>query len=115
MKFFLIITVILVNFSVASAQSTKRLQWDIIATSLTEAQSNIYNIVIDNGAVQVVAHTCAGTSSPFQCSIPMPALTPGTHTVTIQTIEPVNGLESARSAPFSFSIPSLPTGLKIVG
>lgn len=84
----------------ASAQSTPvvpgdRLGWNQPATSLGEAAGYSYLIRIDAQPPTVVLPagvTCVGTASPFLCSVPFPAATPGVdHNVTVAARKVVSG------------------------
>lgn len=91
------------------------LAWDQIAPDLATAQGYTYLLTADAGTATVVAGTCTGALSPFVCTTPIPAFTPGPHTVVL-TAGNVAGA-SLPSAPFAFTfvvIPSTPTGLRIV-
>jgi hypothetical protein len=96
------------------AQTTKRLAWDM-NTSPAVAQGYRYRLFV-NGTEQpdLLVASCAESAAGATCSVPMPALTPGpVHTLELTAIEPVNGLESARSAPFPVSIPVIPSNLRV--
>lgn len=86
------------------------------APDLATANSYTYRIYADGATTgSVFAVKCTGTVSPFTCVGPVPAFTPGTHSITM-TAGNVAG-ESAKSAPFSFQMviqPAAPTNLRIL-
>lgn len=119
----LIAVLILATASVVSAQqppqgsATQKFEWDQQAPTLADAQSYTYKYYPDgsNTGVVFTGVTCSGATSPFQCNAPIPAFTPGNHTITM-TAANVAG-ESAKSSPFAFNFvvtPSVPTGIRIV-
>lgn len=118
MKRWLFITalvLLLPRVSAAQATQASRLEFDQAATTLAEAQAltiRYYPDAITPGVVAPV--TCAGTTSPFVCSIAFPAFTPGPHTITLTAANAAG--ESLKSTPFSFTfvvIPSPPQNLRL--
>ena len=115
------LTLILLLFaSVAYAQppatGANKLGWDQAAPTLTEAQGYTYKYFPDSATVgtALVAVTCIGATSPYQCEVAFPAFTPGNHTITLTTSN-IAG-ESVKSLPLNFAFvvtPGAPTGLKI--
>jgi hypothetical protein len=74
-----------------------------------------YRLYVD-GAVtgSPIAAICTGTASPFVCSTPVGAFTPGIHTVTLTAANAAG--ESVHSAPLTFTmviVPSAPSNLRI--
>jgi hypothetical protein len=100
--------VLLCSGSTALAQSPTgpRLAWDQDAPDLATAQRYQYMIAIDGGTPQGLTDvTCAGAASPFTCAVPLPALAPDVHSLTIATAALVNGvlLTSLPSTPLHVS------------
>ncbi len=98
--------------------SNQKFAWDQVAVDLAEAQSFTYKYYPDNSATGLTfaTVTCTGTVSPFVCTTPIPAFTPGTHTITI-TASNLAG-ESDKSNPFAFAFvvtPGKPTNIRIGG
>ncbi len=120
MKRFALVFVLLLLPAVLLAQTTgvpgQKFAWDQAAPDLASAQSYTYKHY-DDGATTGVAFatvTCTGTVSPFQCEVPIPAFTPGSHT-TAFTATNVAG-ESAKSAVFTFTFvvtPGVPANIHI--
>jgi hypothetical protein len=70
-----------------------------------------YALIVD-GTRATVTPTCAGT--PRTCTIPFPALTPGTHTFVIAAF---NAAGEATSTPVSWVVfvkPGDPTNVRII-
>lgn len=111
---FVLILLCLPSFAAAQTPVTPgdRLGWDQPAASVIEAQSYTYLIAIDGGApTAVTGATCTGTTSPFVCSVPFPAMTPGVdHSVTVAARKTVNNvnLDSPFSAPAVFRLEVVP-------
>jgi hypothetical protein len=97
------------------------LAWDIAGADLVTVQGYTYRYYPDgatpDGATPgtvLTGVTCSGAASPFTCSVPFPAFTPGSHTLTL-TAANVAG-ESIPSAPFSFVfvvVPGAPSNIRI--
>jgi hypothetical protein len=102
------------------ARPTDKFSWQQDETALTNVQAFRYELELD-GTIQTVplVTTCTGTTSPFDCSAPIPAITPTTHTVRIRAVD-IGGsapLVGDWSDAFSFTMkatPTKPTGIKIV-
>ena len=97
--------------------ATQRFEWDQEAPTLTDAQGYTYKYYPDNATAGIVFQnvTCSGTTSPFVCSAPIPAFTPGNHTITV-TATNIAG-ESPKSNPFDFNFvvtPSVPRSIRII-
>jgi hypothetical protein len=96
--------------------SAQRFAWDQAAPTIADAQALTYRYYPDGAAAGVTfpAVTCAGAVSPFTCSAPIPAFTPGNHTIAL-TAANVAG-ESPKSGPFVFVfvvIPGAPVNVRI--
>jgi hypothetical protein len=98
-----------------NATPLSSLVFDQIAPDLNTANSYIYKYYPDESTTGMnLTVNCTGTASPFTCTSPMPAFTPGMHSLTI-TAANVAG-ESPKSSPINFTfviIPSSPTNLRI--
>lgn len=120
MRLLLMTLVALSLAAVASAQTTgtpsSKLLWDQAATDQATAQGYTYKFYADGATTgtALTGVTCAGTASPFICSVAFPAFTPGAHTVVV-TASNVAG-ESSKSVSLSFTfvvIPATPANLRI--
>ena len=99
-----------------TATPGNNLAFDQAAPSLTEAQAYTYQLYADgsSGFIGLTNVVCAGTASPFQCTVQFPAFTPGAHTLQLTASNAAG--ESAKSAVFSFTFvvqPAAPTNLRI--
>lgn len=116
---FLLILLLLVPTSVYSqAVPTSRLGWDQDAPTLADAQAYTYKYYADGSTTGIVLSgvTCTGTASPFVCSAPFPAFTPGNHRITLAAANLAG--ESDKSLPLDFTFivtPGVPRGLRIIG
>lgn len=63
-----------------------------------------WTLKIDANAATVVTATCVNGTPP-SCTAPLPAMTPGTHTLVLTAF---NGFGSAASAPFTGGPPQTP-------
>lgn len=81
------------------------LAWDQAAPTLAAAQGYIYRASFDGGGFAPVPATCAGTASPFACTIALP-LQAGAHTARVSAAQVVEGQESeqAISPVFAFTL-----------
>lgn len=99
---------------------TERLQFDQAAPDLATAQAYVYRLVIDGVRQAVpVTVTCAGSVSPFACTTPFPALTPGDHTIALTAAVVVNGVEAESLPSVALPVrlvvaPNPPQNLRIV-
>lgn len=115
-KILLTLAIILLPI-VGSAQAipTSKFDFDQIAPTLAEAQAYTPKYYPDGATTGIASTiTCTGATSPYTCSIPVPAFTPGAHTVQL-TVSNAAG-ESPKSAIFNFTfvvIPSAPANLRI--
>lgn len=91
----------------------ERLTWDQAGTSLPAVQAFEYKVYIDDAVTGTVVTpvTCIGATSPFVCTTPFPASTPGSHTVSVTASAVVNTtrVESLKSAPLPFVLVVAPT------
>lgn len=99
-----------------TAVAGQKFAWDQPAPTLSDAQGYTYRYYAD-GATTGVAFTgvtCSGTASPFTCEVPIPAFTPGSHSVTV-TGTNIAG-EAPKCPPLTFSFvvtPGVATNLRI--
>lgn len=113
----LVLALVLLPILLAAQTATPSSKFvlDQVAPDLVTANSYTFKIYVDGSATGVgFPVTCTGTASPFTCAGSVPAFTPGTHSVTF-TASNVAG-ESAKSAPFSFSmviVPSAPANIRL--
>lgn len=116
----MIVGAVLASGIVAEAQTPVfRLAWDQVASTAAEATSYVYEASLDGAPLAVLSGvTCAGTASPFVCSVALPPLASTAHTIAIRAVQMVGGqrLESPLSPlfGFSFALPSAPQNLRIL-
>lgn len=111
--------VLLLLAAPAAAQqgsSNQKFSWDQSAPTLVDAQAYTYKYYPDSAPVGIVftGVICAGTASPFVCSVNIPAFTPGNHSIQL-TASNLAG-ESTKSSPFAFVFvvtPSVPANIRI--
>lgn len=72
-----------VFFSVQVPVSGAHLVWDVAAASLSDVNSTVWTLQIDNFAATSITPACSGSASPFKCSLPYPTVAPGVHLFTI--------------------------------
>jgi hypothetical protein len=110
------LTVVAPVLAQAQAGPTSRFGWSQVATDLPSASGFTYRAYLDASATgTTLTATCTGTASPFSCTAPIPAVTPGTHTVAL-TAANVAG-ESLKSSVTTFqmvAVPSAPTSIVIL-
>jgi hypothetical protein len=98
-----------------TATPASRFAFDQTAPDLATANSYTYRYYADGATTGVaLTVTCTGTASPFLCTAPVPAFTPGQHSVTL-TAANIAG-ESPKSAPFAFTmmiLPAVPANIRI--
>lgn len=94
-----------------------KLAFDVPTATLAEASANKYLAYLDATPVGVsLVTTCTGTASPFVCKAPIPALTPGAHTVTVSmvvTLPDSRSMESLKSQAYSFTLVVAATPLNL--
>ena len=122
MKKFIVTTMLVVGMGLGlSAQfsPSSRVQFDIQAATLSDANGYTYRAYIDGAAGQEFPATCVDAlqAGTFTCTsvAPLPALTIGPHTIELSAAN-VAG-EGARSIPFAFTIvasPNAPTSIRLV-
>lgn len=117
MKPFLTLLLVFLSASAFAQTGTpdSRLAFNQIAPDLATAQAYVYRVYADGGAPNSLASvTCSGATSPFVCSAPFPAFTPGAHTVTLTAVNAAG--EGPMSAVFGFTfvvLPAAPQNLRI--
>ena len=101
------------------ADPSKRLGWDVPGQAVTVAQASGYNLYIDAATtpvgLQSVSCASGGGSGPaVTCTAPIPAMTPGTHLITLTQTS--GTAESAKSTGLSitFVVVVTPQGLRVV-
>src|SRR3990167_1466277 len=114
----LIVLALLLVPSLAIAQATigSRAEWTQESTNLATAQGYTYKYYINTSTVGIAftTVTCSGTVSPFTCSSLLPALTPGSYTLSLTASS--GSVESTKSnvVSFSYAVVLPPQGLKII-
>lgn len=121
MKRLALLLALLVAPVAMAAQDTgvpgQKFAWDQVAPDLATAQAYAYKHY-DDGAATGTAFagvTCAGTVSPFQCEVLIPAFTPGNHNVTVSASN-VAGESPKMTPPFVFTFvvtPGTPSNFHI--
>lgn len=108
----------LMTFAQTVGGPSSKFGFDQAALTVADANAFTYRAYLDGSAVGVVVTTtcvASAVTSVHTCTAPIPALTPGTHTVQL-TAANVAG-ESLKSAAMSFTIvavPSAPSSLRII-
>jgi glucose/arabinose dehydrogenase len=86
----------------------ERLGWAQVAASAEELSTFQFAIYLDDNRSVLAGVTCGTSagSTGFECSAPLPTLTPGAHTIELATFIDGGGgiLESARSSPLSITV-----------
>jgi hypothetical protein len=105
------------------ADAGAKLGWDMPASTLGTANSYTYRYYPDGATtgISLTGVVCTGTTSPFPCTVPFPAFSPGTHTLTV-TAGTVAGtppviVEGPKSAVLSFTfvvVPGTPLNPRII-
>lgn len=100
----------------AQVTAANKFGWTQGAPSLADANGYEYRVYADSSTTGSVLSgvVCTGTASPFDCTAPIPAFTPGNHTAQL-TAKNIAG-ESAKSDPLSFVFvvtPAKPLGFGI--
>jgi glucose/arabinose dehydrogenase len=86
----------------------ERIGWNQAAATAAEVATFQYAIYVDGNRSVLAGATCgttAGTNG-FDCSAPLPTMTPGAHTIELATFN-ADGAESERSAPLSLTLRAL--------
>jgi hypothetical protein len=112
----LIATLAVKSQAAPPASAAAKFEWDIVAPDLATAQGYTY-FRYDDGALNGVAFanvTCAASAAGFTCDTPVPAYTPGAHTIQVSASDA--GIEGPKSASFAFRfvvVPAAPTSVRI--
>ena len=112
-----------VNAQVRDISGAELMEWDQAGVDLSAVQLYGYNVYIDGVLDSTAQHNCSGSTSPFVCDAPFPAMVPGLHTVTLTAFVPFTDpqgnpaiLESLFSNPLAVNVivaPAGPTGLRL--
>src|SRR5688572_7822374 len=91
-----------------SSPSGARIAWSQQAPSLATVQGYTFTLFIDEVRTPLPAVSCSGASgSPgFECSAPLPALSPGSRVLALAAVDPASRLESPRSGPMRVDVGS---------
>ena len=121
-----ILALLLAAPAVAAAQTptpvsqSHRLAWDQDGPSLAIVQAYQYFVIVDGVRTTqpILPIQCTGAATPFVCSTPFPALTPGPHDVGLHAAELVNGVlnVSPPSVPIAIAMrvtPLTPRNLRV--
>lgn len=111
----LIVFSFIIQVQAQSATPLSSLVFDQIAPDLMTANSYTYKYYPDGSITGMnLTVNCTGNASPFTCTSPMPAFTPGVHSLTVTAANEAG--ESPKSSSISFTfviIPLAPTNLRI--
>jgi hypothetical protein len=90
------------------ASQGARLAWSQAASSNIAVQRYSFILFVDGARTAFPGTACSGAPAPidFECSGPLPALSPGRRVLEILAVDPGTGLESSRSAPLSIDVGS---------
>lgn len=99
-----------------------KFEWTQDTTDLAAANALVYRVyeidavgtVLPPTTGTVIQHTCTGATSPFPCTAPVTAFTPGSHRVVLTAS--LDGEASPHSLPATFRMiiaPNAPTALKV--
>ncbi len=95
-------------------RGNERLGWDQPAPSAVDLQSYGYALYVDDARFDLQDATCSATltDAGYPCTTPLPAMSPGAHTLTLAAYVVVDDatLESDRSAPFQVTVAGLAPG-----
>lgn len=97
------------------ATAKSQFAFDQDAPDLASVQGYTFRLYIDGSATgAVLPVTCTGAAIPFQCAGPIPAFTPGTHTVTVSASNEAGESDKSEALTFRMVIvPGKPTTLRI--
>ena len=102
-----------------AATPASKLAFDEVGQTVAVAQSATYNATIDAAApVALAGVSCTATTTPVgaTCTATLPALTLGTHTLTLtQTISGATSPASTPALSFTYVIVVTPTNIRISG
>ena len=95
-----------------AAKPSDRFSWDMEAPNLATAQGYRFELELD-AVVQgtPLAHTCTGAGPLFQCSAPIPAVTPAGHTARVRAVDmsvPTAPITGDWSDPLNFTMRATP-------
>lgn len=101
-----------------AATPASKLAFDEVGQALAVVQGATYNAVVDTAApVPLAGVACIATTLPVgaTCTATLPAMTVGTHILTVT--QTISGAVSPQSAPLSFSfvVVVTPTNVRISG
>jgi aldose sugar dehydrogenase len=89
---------------------TERLGWDQHAADAGGLSAFSYAVYVDGARSELAGVSCANTSTNgvFPCSAPLPAMTPGSHSLQLATfiVDGSSVLESSRSTAFALTVTS---------
>jgi hypothetical protein len=91
-RFGLMVAVLLAACAAAGAQTTMTLQYDILGATPAVVSTYTQNITVDGVAAPAPACVAKGTTDTT-CNVTIPALSSGTHTVTVS--ETLNAMTAA--------------------
>lgn len=100
-----------------TATPSSKVGFDQAGPDLATVQAYTYKYYADGATTGAAlpAATCTGTASPFACTVPFPAFTPGNHTLTL-TASNAAGESAQSTPPLAFTMvvtPTAPTNVTI--
>ena len=100
--------------------SQQKIAWDQAAPDLATAQGYSYTVSDSGVALAVESPVCTNspTAGVFICKTPVPALTPGAHSLVVKTSTMIDGtlIESPPSVPLAVvmvAVPATPQNLRL--
>ena len=102
---------------VPQATSSQKFAWDQDVAASENIPALMFKYYTDGATTGVILTgvVCTGTAPTLFCSVPIPAFTPGTHSIKLSAIN-IAG-ESALSVPFDFALvvtPSAPRLIRVI-
>lgn len=94
----------------AAQSAAFKLGWDQPDVIPTNIPSLSYTLKIDNATPIIVSPTCVAKAAGSICTIPLPQMTNGPHTLTLTVF---NGFGSATSDPLTGTSPAKPVSVTV--
>ena len=84
----------------------ERISWSQHADSTAQLQTFEYAIYIDGTRNVLTGENCSGSPSMFECSAPLPRMSPGPHSIQMASFVTVDGadIESDKSLPIQVTV-----------
>lgn len=89
MKKFILTIVFLFISSLSFAQTvTDTLVWDQLNETVANTATYVYTYKLDTAAATVITPTCAAVTTNVHCTVLIPTLTSGNHTILVNATNP---------------------------